>query len=179
MSEQRFISVPTLIKGVFRMVEGPDAPQLSQGINSTGSACLSEELLTRSRLPEALLAFLAEMDRKLDTILGHMQRDTLADDFPLEGRVAEISGDGLVLETEHALLPGNYVELLIFLEEFPLRVCSVIARVDEPFPTVLTGGGNKAFVLRFIRLQEEDREAVIRFVFREERKRIRARKGEE
>lgn len=175
---QQFISVPTLIKGTFRLVEGPDSLQLSLGINSTGSATLSEELLARVRIPEALLAFLVEMDRKLDTILGHMQRDTLSGDFPLEGRIVEISGAGLVLETEHALDTGSHMELLIFLEEFPLRVCSVIAAVDEALPRAVTGGANKAFSLRFTRLQEEDRDAVIRFVFREDRKRIRAQKGE-
>ena len=176
--EQQFISVPTLIKGAFRLVEGPNAPQFCQGINSAGALVLSEDLISRSRLPESLLAFLVEMDRKLDTILGHMQRGTLTSDFPLEGHIVSISGSGLTFETETVLSVGEHMELLIFLEEFPLRVCSVMARVEKTVTKTVTGGDKKAFELRFVHLQEEDREAIIRFVFREERKRIRAQKGE-
>ncbi len=179
MAEGRFASVPTLFKGLFRMVEDGDAPRYCQGFAGVSDLSLKEEMLSQSRLPDAALRFLVEMDRKLDAVMGFLQRESLASDFPHEGRVVEISGDGVIFECREPLAPGDHMELLLMLEEFPPRVCSVIARVEEKGEgKAVTGSPNSPWKLSFARVQEEDREAVIRFVFREERKLIRLQKGE-
>ncbi len=179
MTDSGFVSVPTLIKGLYRMVEDENSPQYCKGMLSASDASLKEEMLSRSRLPDMALRFLVEMDRKLDAIMAFMQRDSLLADFPHEGRIVEISGNALVLECREPLAPGDHMELVLMLDELPLQICSVLARVDSARKgKAVTGAPNAAWNISFACVQEEDREAIIRFVFREERKRIRQQKGE-
>ena len=176
MSDQ-FLSVPTMITGRFRMVPEADSPRLCTGFAHAGNAALREEALMHSRQNDAMMRFLVEMDRKLDAIMGLLQRESLHVDFPDEGRVVHLGGSGLVFECRRPLRQGEHMELLLLLEELPLRLLSVIAHVESPLPDApLTGAPNKAYAMTYTCMQEEDREAIIRFVFSENRKIIRQRK---
>ena len=179
MSDQ-FVSIPTMIRGRFRMVADADSPRLCTGFAHAGSAALREEALAGTRQNDAVMRFLIEMDRKLDTIMGLLQRESLNEDFPHEGRIVQLSGAGLVFECPELLKKGEHMELLMMLEELPLRLLSVMARVEDSHPgPVLTGPPNKAYAMAYTCMQEADREAVIRFVFSENRKRIRQQKNNE
>ncbi len=179
MSDQ-FVSVPTMIKGRFRMVSDANSPQLCVGLAHAGSAVLREEALAHTRQNDATMRFLIEMDRKLDTIMGLLQRESLVTDFPNEGHIVQLSGAGLVLECQHPLSKGNHMELLLLLEELPLRLLSVMAQVEGPHQSkALTGSPNKAYAMTYTCMREEDREAIIRFVFSENRKLIRQQKNSE
>jgi hypothetical protein len=167
------VSVPTLLRGRFRRAEG--RRPLGGFAGARAADGVREELFANSRLPEALLRFLLAMDRKLDAILAHLQEESLAGEFPGEGQIVELSGTGLVLECVEPFAPGEALELLLLLEEFPLRVVPVLAEVKERRATpALTGAS--AYSLTYLSVEEEDREAIIRHVFSEERKRIRQRK---
>jgi c-di-GMP-binding flagellar brake protein YcgR len=126
-----------------------------------------------------MIRFLAEMDRKLDAVLGLLQREALAQEFPEEGHIVELSGQGLVLECNAELSTDCCIELLIKLEEYPIRIVSTLSRVERPRPVVILPDVHSyAYDVSYTSITEEDREAVIRFVFSEERKRIRQSKGE-
>ena len=173
MSDQ-FLSVPTMITGRFRMVPAADSPRLCTGFAHAGSAALREEALINSRQNDAMMRFLVEMDRKLDAVMSLLQRESLIADFPDEGRIVQLGGSGLVLECRRPLQPGEHMELLLLLEELPLRLLSVIAHVEALQPgDALTGAPNKAYAMTYTCMGEEDREAIIRFVFSENRKLIR------
>ena len=180
MSDQ-FVSVPTMIKGMFRMVTESEMPRFCAGVGRAGGSFLREEALAHARQSDTVMRFLVELDRKLDTILGLLQRESLEADFPEEGRIVQLSGAALVFECGYELKKGDTMELLMFLEEYPLRLLSVKAHVRGLHSgKVLTGPSNKAYDMGYVCMGEEDREAVIRFVFSENRKLIRQQKnGEE
>ena len=176
---QQYVSVPTLVKTMYRMVEADD-PQLCNSLLSSDSVSFREEALAKSRLPDPMVRLLAEMDRKLDAILGQMQRDNLRGDFPHDAWVVRLGGDALHLECKEPLLPGDHLELILLLEEYPLRAASCIVKVDRRLPEApVTGKEHTAFVLSYTCLRESDRESIIRHVFQEERRRIRQLKSEE
>ena len=177
MSDQ-FVSVPTMIKGRFRMVADGQSPRLcSSGLAHAGNAVLREEVLAHTRQNEVITRFLIEMDKKLDSILGLLQRESLAADFPHEGRIVQLSGSGLVLECQHPLKAGEHFELLLLMEDLSVGLLSVIAHVEKELSIeLLTGESSKAYAMTYTCMQEEDREAIIRFVFSENRKIIRQQK---
>ena len=178
MTDQ-FLTVPTLLRAMFRMAEGPDSPRFYKGALPSSTAGLREEMLSTARQSDLSLRFLVEMDRKLDAVLNLLQRESLNVDFPNEARAVELSASGLILESSVALAPGNCLELLLLLEEFPTRIISVLARIDgvlERRP--LTGPPAKVYAVSFTAIEQEEREHIIRFVFGEERKRIRQQKND-
>ena len=171
------VSVPTLLRGRFRRAQGRRPLESFAGVRGRTADGVREELFANSRLPEALLRFLIAMDRKLDAILAHLQEESLAGEFPGEGQIVELSGTGLVLECAESFAPGQPLELLLLLKEFPLRVVPVLAAVDEKRATpALAGPAASVYALTYLSVEEEDREAIIRHVFSEDRKRIRRRK---
>jgi hypothetical protein len=175
-----YLTVPTLIRGRLRKAAlGAQAPRMYRGTPLSPTADMREELLTGSGRPELMLRFLVEMDRKLDAVLGLLQSESLAQEFPEEGHIVELSGQGLVLECNAELSTGSYIELLIRLEEYPIRIVSALSRVERPRPAVILPDMHSyAYDVSYTSIAEEDREAVIRFVFSEERKRIRQNKGD-
>ena len=175
-----YLSVPTLLKARFRMVEHAESARYwTRRKASGGSSALRDELLSTSRLSDELTRFLVEMDRKLDIILSFVEQENMLDDFPLEGKAVQLSGAGVVLETRELLSPGDHMELLLILEELPMRMVSVIAAVqDAPDIPVISGPRNIPYRAVFAALDEEDRENIIQYVFQEDRRRIRTQKNE-
>ena len=174
-----YLSVPTLVRGRFRKAKDADAPRIYRGALPSATAGMRDELLANARQPEVLIRFLAEMDRKLDAVLSFLQSESLAQEFPGEGHIIELSGNGLVLECNHRLDEGSYIELLLMLEEYPMRIVSALSRIARARESVtLHDMHGYAYDVAFVSVAEEDREAVIRFVFSEERKRIRQQKGD-
>ncbi|MDR0339748.1 MAG: hypothetical protein LBH65_05665 [Desulfovibrio sp.] len=173
------LSLPTMVRVMFRKADGPGSPKIYTGAMPSITAGLREEMLNSAARPDLVLRFLAEMDRKLDAILAFMRRETLQADFPCEGFAVELSGTGLILECEKTLKEADNLEILLLLEEYPMRVVSAMSRVeslaDRP---ALTGQGRKAYAASFGAIEEDDREHLIRFLFSEQRKRIRRERGE-
>jgi hypothetical protein len=168
------LSVSTMVRAMFRRARDEHSPRLYAGAGPSPTAGLREEMLASAR-PDLTLRFLAEMDRKLDALLSLMQREILHSDFPLEGHVVRISAGRLVLECAQPLAPGEYLEILLLLEQYPMLVVSLLGRVEEEVPA-LTGPPNLAHAICVVTVEEDDREHIIRFVFAEERKRIRREK---
>lgn len=176
---QEFLTVPTMLRGMYRQTEGEHSPVMYKGSTVPASAGLRDELLASARPGDVMARFLAEMDRKLDAVLAMLQRDALVSSFPGQGYVVELSGSGALFETASALEPGAYLELLLLLDEYPMRIVPVLARVDQRKSTKpLTGAAHSVYAVQFTRVEAEDRETVIRFVFSEDRKRIRRSKSD-
>ena len=179
MSDQ-FVAVPTMLRGMFRVVADPEAPRRSIGLACTGGTVFREEALVQAHQNDPLIRFLIEMDRKLDTIMGLLQRDSLEADFSDSGWIVELSGSGLVLECGKKLQTGEHLELIMTLEEFPLRLLSVTAHVEEILPVACRSGpSGNVYAITYACMRDEDREAVIRYVFSQHRKLIRQQKSGE
>jgi hypothetical protein len=169
------LSVPTSFTCRFRLAP-PDAPPLWSS-TSGGDALLRQELPSLAR-SDVTLRLLLEMDRKLDRILNHMQRESVAADFPFEGRIRELSHTGMIMESADAPSPGQSMELLLMPDLYPQRFISVMAQVTPAAPDIPRADpANTVRALYYTCFSEEDREAIIAFIFQEDRKRIRQTKS--
>lgn len=172
----QYVSVPTLFKGRFRKVE--IGAQHRWCITGTSENTFRQDALALAR-QDSTMRFLVEMDRKLDSILSLLQRDFIEADFPHEGHILELSASGLVLECVEPLSPGYAMELLLILGGYPMRLLSVMAEVTEQVRGFsLVNPGGRTYRVSYVCQSEEDREAIIGFVFQEDRKRIRRQKEE-
>ncbi len=176
---QQYVSVSVMVKAMYRPV-APGEPQLCPDRAAAEGLGLRDDIAAKAGRTDPVLRLLTEMDRKLDAILGHLQRDDLRHDFPHDAMVVRLGGDALHLECREPLLPGDHLELVLLLDEFPLNMASCIAEVERKLPNTPVSGNDKTpFALSYIHLREGDRENIIRHVFQEERKRIRRLKNEE
>lgn len=168
------LSVSTMVRAMFRVAEGPDAPRMYTWAGASPLVSLREEMLASGARPDALLRFLAEMDRKLDVLLSMMRRESLHDDFPLQGHIVALSGAGARLESPVKLADESFLEVLLLLDTGPLNIISLLAAARRVRGArALSGAPNRVYDLEFLTLEQDDREQIIRFVFSEERKRIR------
>lgn len=174
----QLLTIPTCIRAMFRLTDDENSPRIYKGMTTPGGG-MRDDLLASGRQSDQMLRFLVEMDRKLDAVLALLQRESLVSDFPHTGRVVTLSGAQGILECGCELRSHAYLELLLLLDEFPMRIVSLVARVEERRQTMArTVSSAGVYALRFVRVDEEDRETIIRFVFSEDRKRIRQRKSD-
>jgi hypothetical protein len=165
------LSVPTSFKCRFRFTEAGAVPRWV-GTPGGESAFIKDALsLARS---DNTMRFLMEMDRKLDVILAYMQRESIEADFPGEGRVLELAHAALAMESGESLEIGRHMEVLLMPEGYPRRLISVLAKVMADMPNKpRSDPARKVYALAYQCFSEEDREAIIAFLFQEDRKRIR------
>lgn len=130
-----------------------------------------------SGLPEAVTAFLMEMNNKLDSILGLLSIEELRQAFPIEARCTEVGGSGLTLSTGVPFKNDTYAEAVLVLCRIPLRLAGAIGKLSPAAPEESTAApGEALWRLNFTRIREQDLETVIRFVIQEERRIIRQKK---
>ena len=89
---QQYVSAPVMVKAMYRPV-APGEPQLCADRTVPEGLGFRDEIAAKSGRPDPVLRLLTEMDRKLDAILGHLQRDDLRKDFPLDATVVRRGGD--------------------------------------------------------------------------------------
>jgi c-di-GMP-binding flagellar brake protein YcgR len=149
----------------------PDEPQICPRQFSAEDSALAAQLSSNSKLPPALVRFMVNLDAKMDSILALLQKDNFDEFFPNKLMVVEVSASGVLVQ-DCDLQLGEYIELVMFLGEYPPRIVSGIGRVLRPGKLQL----NNRFALQFTNLRDSDREEIVRFVFKEERERIRSQK---
>ncbi len=126
------------------------------------------------RMSEAVASFLLSLDQKLDALIGMMSQNRLENDFPVSGTVTEISGAGLRFVSEQQFQTGAVLEAVLLLRQLPPSMAGAVGRVmraDAQPKTSLT-----EYSMDFVRIREHDLEAIVQFVFHEERSHIRERK---
>lgn len=164
--------ISTFTRARYRKLSHPDEPQICpSGFNIEASG--GQRDLRESGLPEILVSFLMNMDAKLDRIIAQMSKDSLSLYFPDELVVLDLSAAGLRVQS-NTLKPGDFLEIVLYLGEFPPVIVSGVAEVLRSGETV--PGVGETYALQFIRLRETEREQIVRFVFKEERARIRTEK---
>lgn len=171
MTNQEYLRVPTRLRAYVRLASSKDSlplaydnPELNQGIEKPD--------LTATGLSKIISDFLQVVDTKLDTVISLLNQKRLEDEFSAELEVIEISGDGLRLADRGSFAPGDALEFALVLNQFPLRIASAVGIMGH-------GDNAKGHPVSFTRIREPDLEAVVSFVFHEERMRIRETKWPE
>lgn len=166
-SEKRsFSRVETRLTAYARKTTSLDTPPR---FNTTAELGLcSKEALTRGgKLPEALVTFLCELDRKADQILSLLSQDQIRSEFPYSFEVVELSGAGAKFSCAESFATGDTLEVVIMLNNFPLRVAATKARVVGPKDQLGLYG------MEYVNIREPDMELIIQYVFQRQREIIR------
>ena len=166
-SRPQFNAVDTRVRGKFRiMPSADDLPMISLGGEHKPDGY---EELAKSHLSEAVINFLIGMSNQINYIASLLEKKALDEEFPhaLEG--CRISGSGLGFYTQQTLSVGDHIEVLLTLNSLPLQMAAVIGKVVKKENTPQ---GDK-YSLQFTRISETDLDAIVHFVFQEQRKSIR------
>lgn len=173
MTEERrmYSRVASSLRGRLRILPSADAPPLFRGFGLP-EAPITLQDMENARLPEKLVDFLLALDAKMDAVLTHMQEKRLEDDFPHPIEVKELSGAGIRIIDNDVLNVDDYVELLLYVEEFPLKLANAIGKV------LRIDNDTNMLAIQFVHILDEDLEKVIQRVFLEERRLLRAHRLE-
>ncbi|BDQ32590.1 PilZ domain-containing protein [Pseudodesulfovibrio portus] len=168
MSEEKrsFSRIQVRLKALARTMHSIDSPQLFTG-DAIDFSAARDDLFSKSKLPEELINFLTEMDRKLDRVIGLLSQDQVRSDFSMDIEVTEISGAGLKFRSTDHFEPGQPLEIILYLSQAPLRMAgSKGCILDKEADTGL-------YRFEFVDMRGSDMEAIVQFVFKEQREQIR------
>ncbi|THB62895.1 MAG: PilZ domain-containing protein [Desulfovibrio sp.] len=169
--ERPLATAPTNIRAMYRRMASAE----SLPVFYDATPLMSEHAmpsLEASGLSEGLAAFLTELNTKLDSILSLLTTDQLTDDFPLTAQVMEISGQGALFVSPEKISPGDSLEMVFVLSRMPLRLAGGVVQVTD----VDTFDGSPRYRGRFTNIRQRDQEALVQFVFHEQRQQIRSAK---
>lgn len=175
MNQERhtYSRVPANIQAWLRPLPSPDAPGMfSDASELMGGSAQSG--LQDSRLPEAVVQFLLEMDRKLQTILGLLGRDQLLQDFPYKVTVTELGGDGVHFVCDQKPPLNLATEIVIALKPMPLHLAGAVGKALQMEQAA--DEQPESYFFEFTRIREAELDAIIAFVLQEQRRQIRERK---
>ena len=164
-----YAEIASYLRGRFRPLNGPD-DQAYAHVNTLSSGSTREEFVTASTLPDAVTNFLVQLDAKMDTILAALFSSSLERDFPHEMEVLSISAAKLTFTTDLPLAKGDCLEVVISLREMGVMTAAGIGSVTK---RESGKDGTPVFSFSFTRIREEEREKIIRHVFKEERRLLR------
>ncbi|MDR1241507.1 MAG: hypothetical protein LBM00_01795 [Deltaproteobacteria bacterium] len=172
IDKRSYSRVPVYFQGLYRKLSLPDEPQICPRQFSAEDSSLAAQLSSNSKLPPALVRFMVTLDAKMDSILALLQKDRFDEFFPNKLMVTEVSASGVLVQCGDLRI-DDYIELVMFLGEYPPRIASGIGRVLRPGGVA---GGSRVFAVQFTGIRDSDREEIVRFVFKEEREKIRSQK---
>lgn len=170
-----FSRIATCIKAYLRKVDSTEAQPMFHG-GGPSTPRPSQQKLQEANVPDALKEYLEAIDKKLDLLVNFLSRDMLKEDFPIQTDVTELSGAGLkLILPDDALQEGDIVEIVLLLSQLPLSLAGAVGvlRRAEKFK------GKEVLALEFTRIRQSDREAIVQFVFREQREQIRDTKNDD
>ncbi len=166
-SRPQFSAVDARVRGRFRiMPSANDLPMVSIG-SETKPVGVAE--LEQSKIPEPIINFLVNMSNQIDYIASLLEKKNLEEEFPYTLEALQVSGSGLAFHSDQPLETGVHLEVLLNLNALPLKMAAAVGKVvkKEGSPD------NTLYVLHFTRISEQNLDAIVHFVFQEQRKNIR------
>lgn len=169
-----YSQITTYLRGRFRPLNGPEDNAYAP-LSTLPAGPSREEFAAASNLPEIVTKFLCQLDSKIDAILMGMQSPSLEQDFPHTMELSTLSASCLDFSTAVPLAPGDWIEVVLDLRQAGLAAASGIGSITA---RRVAKNGIPIFSFAFSRIREEEREKIIRYVFREERRQLRANRLE-
>jgi len=172
-------------KAVRRSEQQPCYRSISQGALSLNERGQHE---ADSTFHSNLIDFLIHIDDKLDRVLKLLSdvsgleasagKDDKGDEGLFVGQSSDISGTGMSVICDKALEPRQILKASFMISRFPVIPLLLFGRVVRVTPVQQGGKQRYHVVIRFIDLDEEDREKVIAYTFQAQRDAIRKEKRE-
>jgi hypothetical protein len=124
---------------------------------------------------------LREISDQVQHLMALQQGQVVASKPDVTARVFNISGSGLGYENNGALEPGTKLRMSFDMAGYPYRsvVClGEVVRAAAPDKPTPSGMSHQIFV-DFTHVREEDRDRIIRFVFKMQRRHLRHRRAQD
>jgi PilZ domain-containing protein len=123
-----------------------------------------------------LIEYLVRIDEKLDQILSMLSDSDERKKQFKHGFGVDISATGMGIITDIPVVPGQHIQANIILSRLPLIRLDVMGEVVQVMPV---SGEDKSMYhigIQFMDMNSNDKEKIIKCVFRNERASIRERK---
>jgi hypothetical protein len=140
--------------------------------------CFPSDVMSQTKGgDEELYAYLKVLEKKLDMILELLGRHEDGPGYTSLTTHVSISGAGVRFASGEPLNPGERVELRLALPIAPFpkiaTLCEVV-RVGEPAED---GAREWSVAVKFLVMNDYDRDVLINYIFARERERLRSEKG--
>ena len=130
-------------------------------------------------MPKGLIEFLVRIDDKLDQILTLLTENPECKEEFKEGLGMDISATGMGIISDLPVVPKQTIKANITLSRVPLISLDVFGEVVQVTPAAKGDKRMYHIGIRFLDLNANDREKIIKCVFQNERAAIRERKRQE
>ena len=121
------------------------------------------------------LRLLWEISNKLNRLIDILEHNDLRDLEKWEARVLDLSGSGIRISSPREINVDEYLQLEMDIPLLPIAVVACIGKVV--WTKSITGKDSVRWEagLKFVAINEDDREEIIRFIFQQQRMLLRAR----
>ncbi len=120
-------------------------------------------------IPDSFVQFIKNLDSKVDTIISLLNKHSIESEFPFVLEITEISGAGIKFTSKEMFKPNEPLELALVLNQSPLKIAGVICTLGRQEQD----RNQQAWVASFTNIRDNDREAIVQYVFCEQRESIR------
>jgi hypothetical protein len=125
-----------------------------------------------------LFAYLKALDKKLDMIIELLEAKKSEEAYKSLHTRVNISGAGIRFLSDGPLNMGERVELRIALPTSPSSRLSTLCEVVRTEQSVTDEGTGWQIALKFIVINEYDRDVLINYIFTKEREKMRSEKDD-
>lgn len=169
---RNYMRITTRRKAYVRFLPSAETKPMYSGCASCYSQSNAQSL-QGTQLPKDLLNFLKDMDAKLNMIISLQNQEYMQQQFDFECDITEISGAGLQFSSNKEIETGQAVEMAVVISQIPFKIVGlvgIIQRIESTDPEFL-------YVVEYTSIRDDDREAIVQFVFHEQREQIRERQN--
>jgi hypothetical protein len=125
---------------------------------------------------DPVCSILRMLDRKLDVILDLLRKPDGGEAYTRRCVDLVISGSGLKFMSDVFLKEGAYVEFKVVLPVSPHPKVTALCQVQRTENREVNQNPGWEIALKFLTINEEDRDLLINYIFRKEREQIRQKK---
>jgi hypothetical protein len=137
---------------------------------------LKETLSNDDKDKSQILAYLVMIDKKLDTLIDMLCKPCKDELYHASCGEVEISGNGIKFTTDLQIHAGDYLEIKVVIPRFPFPKITTLAQVLRSDESFADGIKNCEVIVRFVVINEEDRDLLINYIFVKDRERLRLKK---
>ena len=149
--------------------------EVQGGLEERASQVFEDQPVSEENKP--LLDVLRWLNYKLDMVLYHLRDNELNRHFPHRGFTTDVSGSGLGLADAMDYKPDDRLLLSLTLPDAPARpiyICGQVVRRQHG-----EGEAQSSLAVKFLEISEPDRERLIRFTFKQQRRILSRKLSEE
>jgi hypothetical protein len=133
----------------------------------------SDQIGTQDTVISYLMEFMFQINEKLDIVIDLMGGEKSNQNTIEVQETVNISGSGVSLVVSTSVDVGLLLDISLFIANFPLGVFNVQGEVIRVKPKRGDNSGLYEIGIKFLNISDEERERLIAYTFRQQRRTIR------